>query len=141
VGVPDGTRLAPDLPMSKENLELVRRLYEAFNRGESAREFIAEDAEYVNPPYAVEPGIRRGREAFMSVRDTYADFRVDIAELIDAGDDVVVLARFSASGPRSGVRLEGEHGSVWTVRDGQGVRFQWFRSHREALEAAGVDRP
>jgi ketosteroid isomerase-like protein len=127
--------------MSEENLELIRRIYEVFNRGESASEFIAADAEYVNPPYAVEPGIRRGPQAFSSVRDTYEDFRVEIDELIDAGGgDVVVLGRFTASGPLSGVRLEGEQGYIWTVRDGQAVRFRWFGSHREALEAAGVAR-
>jgi ketosteroid isomerase-like protein len=128
--------------MSEENVELVRRLYEAFNSGESVAEYVAEDAEYVNPPYAVEPGTRRGPEAFVSVRETYADFRVEIHELIDAGGgDVVVLGRFTASGPLSGVRLEGEQGYVWTVRDGQAVRFQWFQSHGEALQAAGVRRP
>jgi hypothetical protein len=39
---------------------------------------------------------------------------------------------------RSGVQLEGEHGYVWTVRDGQAVRFRWFQSHREALDAARI---
>jgi hypothetical protein len=38
----------------------------------------------------------------------------------------------------SGVPLEGEHGYVWTLRDGQAVRFQWFGSHAEALDAAGL---
>jgi hypothetical protein len=36
------------------------------------------------------------------------------------------------------VQLEGEHGYVWTVRDGQAVRFRWFQSHREALDAARI---
>jgi hypothetical protein len=52
---------------------------------------------------------------------------------------VLVLARYTASGRGSGVPVEGEHGYVWTVRDGMAVRFQWFQSHQEALEAAGVD--
>jgi hypothetical protein len=52
---------------------------------------------------------------------------------------VVVLARYTATGRVSGVPIEGEHGYVWTVRDGLAVRFRWFQSHREALEAAGLD--
>jgi ketosteroid isomerase-like protein len=72
------------------------------------------------------------------VRDIYEDFMIQIEEILDAGDDVLVLARYTASGRGSGVPLEGEHGYVWTVRDGQAVRFQWFQSHREAYEAAGV---
>ena len=51
---------------------------------------------------------------------------------------MLVLARYTASGRGSGVPLEGAHAYVWTVRDGQAVRFQWFQSHREAYEAAGV---
>jgi hypothetical protein len=51
----------------------------------------------------------------------------------------VVLARYTGTGRVSGVPIEGEHGYVWTVRDGLAVRFRWFQSHREALEAAGLD--
>ena len=125
--------------MSQENVELIRRIYDAWGREESARDFIADDVEYVNPSYAVEPGTRRGRRSFAVVRDTYADFAPRVERLIDAGsDEVVVLARYAASGVGSGVPVEGEHGYVWTVRDGLAVRFQWFHSHREALEAAGL---
>jgi ketosteroid isomerase-like protein len=125
--------------MSEENVELVRRIYDAWDREQSARDFIAEDVEYVNPSYAVEPGIRHGRASFRVVRETYEDFMIKIEEILDAGgDDVLVLARYTASGRGSGVPLEGEHGYVWTVRGGQAVRFQWFQSHREAYEAAGV---
>ena len=128
--------------MSQENVELVRRIYDAWDREQSARDFIAEDVEYVNPSYAVEPGIRHGRACFRVVRETYEDFMIQIEEIVDAGgDDVLVLARYTASGRGSGVPLEGEHGYVWTVRDGQAVRFQWFQSHQEAYEAAGVSPP
>ena len=125
--------------MSQENVELVRRIYDAWERDESARAYIAEDVEYVNPGYAVEPGTRYGRKSFAVVRDSYEYFKLQIDELIDAGgDDVVVLARYSGSGRGSGVQVAGEHGYVWTVQEGLAVRFQWFRSHREALEAAGL---
>jgi ketosteroid isomerase-like protein len=125
--------------MSQENVDLIRRIYDAWGREESARDFIADDVEYVNPSYAVEPGTRRGRRSFSLVRDSYADFAPRVERLIDAGgDEVVVLARYTASGRGSGVPVEGEQGYVWTVRDGLAVRFQWFRSHQEALEAAGL---
>ena len=125
--------------MSEQNVELVRRIYDIWAREESARDLIAEDVEYVNPTYAVEGGTRRGRKSFSIVRDTYEDFNVHVERFVDTdGDDVVVLARYTASGRGSGVPLEGEHGYVWTVRDGQAVRFCWFQSHREALDAAGL---
>jgi ketosteroid isomerase-like protein len=125
--------------MSEENVELVRRIYEAWKQEKSARDFIAEDIEYVNPSYAVEPGTRRGRKSFRVIRDTYEDFQIQVERYVDAGEEVVVLAQYKASGQGSGVPVSGEHGYVWTVRDGQAVRFQWFQSHREALEAAGID--
>ncbi len=118
---------------------MVRRIYEAWGREESARELIAADVEYVNPSYAVEPGTRRGRKSFSVVRDTYEDFELQVERYIDAGDDqVVVLAHYTGSGRSSGVPVEGEHGYVWTIKDGLAVRFRWFQSHREALEAAGA---
>ena len=124
--------------MSEGNVELVRRIHEQWDRGHSVRGLVAEDLEYVNPVYAVEPGIRIGRDAIGSVRETYPDFRFRIDRYVDVGDDVVVLGRYTASGGASGIELEGDHGYVWTIKDGVAVRFQWFQSHREALEAAGV---
>jgi hypothetical protein len=49
--------------MTTEAVELVKRIYDAWDRKESARDFISDEVEYVNPSYAVEPGIRRGRSA------------------------------------------------------------------------------
>ena len=128
--------------VSEQDVALVRQIYDAWDRNASARDFIAEDVEYVNPSYAVERGTRVGRKSFAVVRDTYEDFKIRVERFIDAGgDDVVVLARYTASGTASGVRLEGEHGYVWTLRDGQAVRFRWFSSHAEALEAAEISKP
>ena len=125
--------------MSKENLELVRRIHERWSREESVREFLSDDLEYVNPSYAVEPGTRRGAKMFGIVRETYPDFKLDVERLVDTdGDDVVVLGHYTASGAGSGVPMAGEHGYVWTVRDGLAVRFRWFQSHAEALDAAGL---
>jgi ketosteroid isomerase-like protein len=125
--------------MSVENVELVRRIHERWDRDESTRELAAEDMEYVNPSYAVEGGTRVGRQWFGSVRETYPDFLFHVERYVDTGgDDVVVLGRYTASGGASGVSVEGEHGYVWTVKDGLAVRFQWFQSHSEALEAAGL---
>lgn len=110
--------------MSEENVELIRRIYGRWDRGESARDLIADDVEYVNPSYAVEPGTRRGRRSFAAVRDTYEDFEVRIERFIHAGEeDVVVLAHYTATGRGSGVPVAGEHGYVWTVQGRRGGAF------------------
>jgi ketosteroid isomerase-like protein len=125
--------------VSERNVDLVRRIYAAWDAGRSASEWIADDIEYVNPVYAVEPGTRRGRRWLAAVTDTYSDFVTRPEEFIDAGDEeVVVLARYSATGSVSGVPVTGEHGYVWTIRDDLAVRFRWFQAHGEALTAAGL---
>ena len=55
--------------MSEGNVEIVRRFYEAWARGElpGPPELMDPAIEYVNPAGAVEPGIRRGLAAFGAV--------------------------------------------------------------------------
>lgn len=126
--------------MSQENVEVVRAIYGRWDRGESASDLIANDVEYINPDYAVEPGTRWGRESFAAVGDSLSDFKLELERFVDAGpDEVVVCAHYTARGRGSGVPVGGEHGYVWTIRDGVAVRFRWFQSHDEALAAAGVE--
>ena len=111
--------------MSEENLAIVRRIHELWGSEESVRDLLAEGLEYVNPPYAVEPGTRVGGRMFGVVRETYPDFRFHVERYVDTdGDDVVVLGRYTASGPTSGIALEGEQGYVWTIRDGLAVQLK-----------------
>ena len=124
--------------MSQADVDVVRRIYDAWSREESAARFIADDVEYVNPPYAVEPGVKRGRRMFAKVRETYGDYSLEIDEILDAGKRVVALARYSGHGTGSGIPVAGEQGFVWTIADGVAVRFEWFNSHGEALAAAGL---
>ena len=124
--------------MSQENVETVQAIYAAWLKGESARDFIDREVEYVNPPDAVEPGRRRGRKAFAGIRDAYDDVRVEPEELIDAGDDVVVIARITGTGRGSGVAIDWRQGYIWTIREGKAVRFRWFSKPEQALEAAGL---
>jgi len=124
--------------MSQENVEIVRAIYAAWFEGESARDLIDPDIEYVNPPDAVEPGTRRGRRAFAGIRDAYDDVRIEPEEFIDAGDDVVVIARIKGTGRGSGVEVDWRQGYIWTIQSGKGVRFRWFSKPEQALEAAGL---
>jgi ketosteroid isomerase-like protein len=50
--------------VSRENVEIVRRIYEQDMFGEDPDRLLdlaSPDIEYVNPPDAIEPGVRRGR--------------------------------------------------------------------------------
>ena len=130
--------------MSDENVAIVRAIHEVLARGESpaALGLLHPDIEYVNPPRAVEPGTRRGiaayEDAMRSMFEAFEDVRVEVREIIDAGDQVVVLATYTARGRSSGAERQNEDGYVWTVRDGKAVRFQWFNDPAKALEAVGL---
>ena len=131
--------------MSAENVEIVRRIHQAWNTGESpqALGLLADDIEWVNPPEAVETGIRQGADAFDAatrrVGESFTDVNLVIDEFIDAGDRVVALGAMHARGRTSGIDSVRPQGYVWTLRDGQAVRFQWFNDQDEARTAAGLD--
>jgi ketosteroid isomerase-like protein len=124
--------------MSQENVEVVQAIYDAWLDGRSARDLIDSEVEYVNPPDAVEKGTRRGREAFRGIRDAYDEVRIEPIRYVDAGDDVVVIARMTGRGRGSGIDIDWRQGYIWTIRNGKGVRFRWFNTPDEALEAGGI---
>ena len=124
--------------MSRENVELVRRIYAAWREGTSARGFMDVDIEYVNPPDAVETGTRRGPASFGLIREAYDDVEVRPQRFIDAGDDVVVVALLTGTSRGGRLPVEREQGYVWTIENGKAIRFRWFRTRQEALEAVGL---
>ena len=130
--------------MSQQNVDVVRRIYAVWGEEGSPipSGLLDPDIEWVNAPEAIEPGVRHGVEAFgdaaESVAETFHDARVDIDEMLDVGNQVVVLATLRGRGRGSGADVERRQGYVWTLRDGKATRFQWFNSPEEALTAAGV---
>lgn len=130
--------------MSQENVDAVSRIYAVWeDEGSPVPSGLLDpQIEWVNSPDAVEPGTRRGIEAFgaaaKSVEETFEDARVRIDEILDVGDRVVVLATLHGRGRGSGADVERRQGYVWTFRDGKAVRFEWFNTPDAALIAAGV---
>ncbi len=130
--------------MSFENVEVVRHIYGVWQKEGSpvASELLDPEIEWVNPPDAVERGTRHGVDEFgaaaASVSDTFDGVAVDIDEMLDAGDQVVVLATLHGRGHGSGADVERRQGYIWTLRDGKATRFEWFNTPDEALRAAGL---
>jgi ketosteroid isomerase-like protein len=130
--------------MPEENVEIVRRIYEEGLIDRDPKRFIADFAapeiEYVNPPEAVDPGIRRGRTevnlALRRARQSSASSRHELQELFDLGDTVVAAVGRHTGGPSSGVIQEEAH--TWTFRDGKVVRLERGLDLESALEAAGL---
>jgi ketosteroid isomerase-like protein len=112
--------------VSAQNVELIRKGYEAFSeRGEEAI------FEFLDPEIEVRPideppvGLRsyRGHEGFRQyladTREVWGSFGWEATELTDAGDSVVARTRFYAEGRGSGVPVEAIVYIVWRVRDGK----------------------
>jgi ketosteroid isomerase-like protein len=101
------------------------------------------DIEYVNPPYAVEPGVRRGladvAQAMRRFAEVWDESRHELRELHDCGDTVVASVSWHIR-PRGGERdLVNEEAHSWTLRDGKIARFEWGQDLQAALEAAGPE--
>jgi ketosteroid isomerase-like protein len=130
--------------MSSENVELVRRLYEAWQRDGYGvvPELMDPDIEFVNPVYAVEPGTRHGYDGFAaaarSLASVYSDYRVTAVQFFDVDDRVAVRARVSTRSAGRSVPIEAERGYVFDFRAGKVIRFAWFSDPTEALKAVGL---
>jgi len=131
--------------MSQENVEIVRRLYEAWERDGFGvvPELMDPSIEWVNPPYAVEPGTRHGYDQFaaatQAVLSVYGAYRVSPVRLYDVGDRVAVRARVTIRSSGNDVPIDTERGYLFDIRDGKVVRWAWFNDPAEALEAVGLE--
>ena len=136
--------------MSEENVELVRALTEAWQRGDQEQtfDFVAEDVEWdatgvrelipdIAGTYHGHDGIRAYWRRWLSA---WRDLRFEIQDVLDAGDDVVLLVRNQRQwGRHSGIATEmPAYGIVFTIRDGKVVRWRVFPDQQAALEAAGL---
>jgi uncharacterized protein len=132
--------------MSRENVEMARRGYEAFNRGDidGAVADFAPDFEYVVagelPGFG---GVARGPEGFTRFMETFwREFgdspQIEVHELIDAGDQVFASTTLRGRGKQSGAETSMDIWVIWTARDGMVVSAREFTSRDEALEAAGL---
>jgi uncharacterized protein len=130
--------------MAEENVEIVRRVYDATLHGETERVIELLDprirldmSERVFNP-AVYEGHEGSRRFFAEIDEVWDDFRAEPLEFIDAGENVVVAHMVRGRGKESGVEVELPSTSVYTVHDGLVTAIHMYRDHGRALEAAGL---
>ena len=140
--------------MSEENVEVVRRLYEAVARRdtEAALSLYHPEIEFDGSRHRWSELLGgkyerfRGTEALRSwAREYYSaweDLDDHLDEVIDAGgDQVVSIVTTRGRGRASGIDVElaGSAG-VWTVRDGLIVKVVWYSTAEDALGAVGLSQ-
>ena len=144
--------------MSQENVELVRSLQPSGDTDlvalfrddatavalmESLSPFFHEDFEVVAPTFVAGQrarfvGLDGLRAGWLDWLDPWESYRVEVEDVVDAGDDAVVLVR--DFGRRAGMTAEVSvlSAAVWTVRDGRIARVAFYLDRSEALDAAGL---
>jgi len=129
--------------VSEENLDLVQRAYDAWNRGDVDGVLALCHPEFEYHASGIYPGldpVYRGHEGFRKFerdfRATWESLSIDVERLEDRGDQVAVLGTFEARG-RDGMSLRRPMSNRVTIRDGLAVRIDAYGEWDQALEAIG----
>jgi ketosteroid isomerase-like protein len=130
--------------MSGENVEVVRRGFEAWTRRDlpALMTFYGSDAEVDwsrsrGPFKGVYRG-RRGLEEFWNVLwSTWAESRIETHRIMETGSEVVVLNTAHFRG-RDGIEVSARTALVFTVENGLITCLRLFDEQDEALEAVGL---
>jgi ketosteroid isomerase-like protein len=131
--------------MSLQNLELVRRSFDSFNRRDldAAIGAFEADAEWIPYLAALEKDVYRGRDEIRAMwgevlRDL-PDFRLELIDVIAERENVIVAeVEFSGVGRASGADVRTTIFQAISFRAGRVVRVQGCRTRPEAIEAVGL---
>ncbi len=129
--------------MSQENVELVRSLYEGALRGELGLDKLDPEISMVEsetlPGAASAYGIEAVERYMRSFATHWEQIRFEPQEYIDAGNQVVVVARLIGQGKKSGVEVTRTWAYVWTIRERKALRMVGYADRAEALKAVGLE--
>jgi ketosteroid isomerase-like protein len=126
----------------EEIVASLRRIYEAFNRGDFDAAIAVAHPEIEFVPPGGQSSLR-GAEAVRAWMepDAFEEQQIEPVEFSIQGNKVLVRQHTRARGAGSGIELDIEIWAVWTLNDeGLATRVESFLPHQEAeaLEAAGL---
>ena len=145
--------------MSEENVETVRAVMEAYQQPEMMAALVDGelDLELADPQIEWDASrltemlpdlaeIYRGHEGVRTYWrrwfGAWKDLQFEIEDVLDAGEDVVVLIRNQRQwGRHTGICTElPPYAQVFTMRDGKIVRWRTFPDQMSALKAVGLEQ-
>jgi ketosteroid isomerase-like protein len=131
--------------MSAENVGIVRLGYDEFlATGElveriTAPEFVWDMSTFHGwPERQTYEGPEGTREFLTDWVGAWEDWRLEVRELIDAGDDVVAILHQSGRSNTTGLEVDMDFAQVWTIEDGKQTRMRMYADPDEALRAVGL---
>ena len=128
----------------------MRSLLESYVQGDygPALDALDPDVElWLDPQTFPESGPFRGRQAVVArlaeVVSSFDDYwaSAEGAELIDAGDWVVIVTRTGGRGRASGAPVEQRWTIAYRLRDAKIVRIEYHPDKEQALKAIGAAEP
>jgi ketosteroid isomerase-like protein len=129
--------------VSQENVEIVRSIYDDWLRGEWATDRFDPQIAMVESETVPGATSAHGLDAVRRYMESFAKYWEQIhfepQEYIDAGDQVIVVARLVGRGKSSGVDVERDWFYVWTLRGGRARRMEAYADRDEALKAVGLE--
>ncbi|HEV7692109.1 MAG TPA: nuclear transport factor 2 family protein [Hyphomonadaceae bacterium] len=132
--------------MSKENVALIKGIYDAFGKGDVPAVLgamspamvwnEAENFPYADKnPYVGPDAIVQG--VFMRLATEWDGFTVAPEEFLDAGDTIVVLGRYRGSYKATGKPQNTQMVHVWRVKDGKAAQFQQYADTLQVARVIG----
>ncbi|MGZ8997714.1 MAG: nuclear transport factor 2 family protein, partial [Allosphingosinicella sp.] len=94
-----------------------------------AESFLYADGNPYHGPEAVLNGV------FARCIGEWDGFTVKVDEILDAGDTVVALGRYTGTCKATGKSMSAQLAHVWRVTDGKVARFQQYTDTLQATEA------
>ena len=131
--------------MSQEKVQIVRDMYEAFNRGdvETALKLLHPEPELHQNPDVIDAEAYIGLDAFLRGMSLFVedwdDLRLEPQDADQVGDCVVMRVRVSGRGKTSGLEMTTEFFHAWTFRAGKPCRCFVRSTRGAALKGAGLE--
>jgi len=126
--------------MSQENVETVRRSFEAFNARDvdALVDLSTPDSEWLPFRAQLEGMVYRGHEGIRrfvgDMDDDWEGFRIDPVDFHDRDERVAVVGRVTALGRGSSVEIDSRAGFVFELRDARICRLVSYSDPDAALE-------
>jgi ketosteroid isomerase-like protein len=132
--------------MSQENVDLIRRAYEAYTKGDVSTMlgFVDPDLEwtYLDPSFEdPQPRVCHGSHELKEALERRAELGLvsELEEVLENGEQVMVVVRTPGLDAHRVLKAGDRNFSVFTIRHGRIVALRDCRDRKEARAVAGID--
>jgi ketosteroid isomerase-like protein len=132
--------------MSQENIELVRRSAEAYNRSdldgmltEWALDAVVDWSNSRGPEAGVYRGHRQIRAVIERFLGAFEEVRIELDDPEEIEDGVLVVENVSHLPGRDGIEVQARSAWLITIREGKHTSLTLYQTKQDALEAAGPE--